>query len=196
MNDTKIPQNPVDNAYEEVWYTTASGRTVKLRGVSPVLIEKVRVGYGKKNPPPQRPMYEAQKAGGDVELLPHDENTVETPEEKKALLDYEAAKAKYDKAINDRIMGLIAARGVVIPQEEIDDPEWWVWQEQMGVEMPDKSDPVAVRRHYLETELIGSPNDLAEILAQVMLISGVDQEVADTLRNLFRGNPQPEEDNV
>lgn len=185
---------PVDSNLAQT-YTTASGQTVLLRGVSPVLIERVRDGFTKKNPPPSPPTYTAEKAGGEKVEMEHTEATVETDAEKQALLDYQEAKEAWDRELNDRVLGLIAVRGVVIPQEDIDDPLWWDMQEMLDVEMPDKADPIAVRRHYIETEVIGSADDLAEILAQVMLMSGVDREVAETLRSLFRPNAQPEADN-
>jgi hypothetical protein len=165
-----------------------SSRGVKavLSGVSPLLLQLINDSFKEERPEPQPPTYTAE-IGGDgenkeVEHLPHDETTLETEEEWVAWRKYKAEKAEWDGILNTRVMRAMVVRGASFPG--MADDGWASEHRFMGLTVPD--DPAEKKYYYYQTEFVGHPSDMINLMGRVMRLSGMNEEAAQVAENLFR----------
>jgi hypothetical protein len=71
-------------------YTTSDGREIPLRPVSRVLVRRLQAKYEI----PETPTYTAQLLGGGTQTFPHDESTLESPEDHRIWREYQEARAE------------------------------------------------------------------------------------------------------
>lgn len=168
-------------------YTTAVGKSIRLKGLPSMLIEKIQgsVVY------PDPPTYEAITVGGDIETHFHNETTLDTddPEQTaknhRAWEEYVAKKAEIDAELSERMMKLMLIKGTEIEMPATD--EWIEEQAFLGVDISKiPTDPLGKKYYYITTEVIGSPGDLNSIMTNIMTISGVSPEAVTAAENSFR----------
>lgn len=168
-------------------YTTTTGITVEILPMPHLLAEQVRAQaeqdaltrYGE----PVRPTYAMTTAGGAVEIQPHDENTLETAQDKAAWAAYTEKKDRIDRHVNRVMIDFVLANCV-----RADLPADETWLEQMeasGLRIPQSK--TAQRVLYLKNVII-NPEDLNAINRKAMELTGVRQEVIDAAQSNF---PRP-----
>lgn len=179
-------------AQERQEYTTANGRAIYLTPVSPLLLQKLNESFDEEWPEPEHPWYDVEIAGGDKERHLHDDKSAEEtgPETVELLNGYRDELRERNAEISRRVMRVIFLKGV--DYGEITD-DWIAEQEYMGIKVPDN--PVGRRMHFIETEVIGSPNDLANIMTEVMAMGGVGRERIDEVKRMFQSRLQGDVDN-
>ena len=158
-------------------FTSSTGRTVKLQAVSPFLIDQVKASVAM----PEPPTYTVTTATGGTETWPHDETTLATDDDKKAWAAYKLAVKNAQAIQNDRVARLILSRGV---QVDIPNDGWREFQTELGVKVPES--PIDLKVHFITTEVIGTPEDLGEIVAQVMGMSTMNERAVGVARDSFR----------
>jgi len=159
-------------------FTLKNGKVIQLRAISPYLIDQLYAGQDEIKPP----TYEAKTASGDVEVHPHDETTLDTDEDKKLWQEYIEKKEAQDNAFNEKMQQVLFLRGMDVSLPETDD--WVEEQAFFGIDVPEKK--IERRLHYITTEIIQSPSDLATIIGRIMALSGVDQKLIKTIDDSFR----------
>jgi hypothetical protein len=169
--------------------TLSNGKKLTVQSINPLLMQKINDSTGDK---PMPPTYESPTAGGDVEINYHDETTVSTPEEKEAWREYQERLAFYNAERNKRFMRAFFSRGVVLNLDAAAMERWAREMKYLGVDVPegDEDDPeIYIERQvlYVETELIGHPNDMILIMKEVMTLSGIDEAEVAAATRLFRG---------
>lgn len=168
-------------------HITSKGITVQIVGVAPALLARVEEGYRLKNPQPVRPTYEAETMGGDIELLPHDETTLRTEEDREAWTTWVQADAAWKNGLNSTMLRAIILKGVMTPPD-YETGDWVELQEYLGVTIP--TNPAERRIHYFETEVMTSKDDIVDILVKVIRASGLNEEEASRIEATFRADVQ------
>lgn len=185
-NGTKV----VQDEQEKKSYTTKSGYTIRFRTIAPSLIAKVQQSIDEA----KKPTYVEERVGGKNEdgtplmiavNVEHDESTLETEEEKQAWADYLRKRDEVDKLRKERIMQLFYLRGIDVDLPNND--EWLEDQRYLGVkDLPDGSDTRGTKLHFLDTEVLASPEDIMEVITAIITLSGVEQEAIEEARAMFR----------
>ncbi len=162
-------------------YQAQNGKTLPLKLISPMLMDKVRSSVSI----PEPPMYEAETAAGNIERHPHDEESLQTDEDREAWEAYKIAKAEATGEQIERIVSLLFTRGVDWDQVPLSDGEWREDQEAFDIEIP--TDRRELYRHYIMTEIISSGEELNDLVATLMEQTGIPKEVMTSVRESFRG---------
>lgn len=167
-------------------FITSSGHRITLSGINNMLLQRV----GMTVEFPEVPKYSVETAYGDVEWHDHNETTLETDEDKEAWEQYqqEHLKAQYQQVEN--VTKLLLTRGVIA--DVPDEAKWRQEQEFFGIELP--SDPMELRMHYITTEVIGSEEELVEMLDVIMELSNIPREVLDAAQESFRSGVEAEQE--
>ena len=172
-------------------FISSTGAIINVTGVSPLLLQKIQASFEKKTPKPVIPTYEAESAGGDIEVLPHNETTVSTEEEKEQWEKYKKEKEQWDRELNEKVLRALILKGVVM---DVDDSAEWVQeQEFLGIDIPDDKNERKI--HYFETEVVGSASDVFALVTEIMKLSGLDEEAIADAESLFRSELQRGKDN-
>jgi hypothetical protein len=158
--------------------TTSKGITVRIVGVSQLWLDKLRTAV--KFPDP--PKYSVTTVTGDVEYHSHDETTLETDEDRRLWAEYQAETAKAEFRRNEMITKYVLTKGV-----EVDIPDSGEWIDMnafLGIDLP--TNPIERKYEYVRSEVVGTAEDLAEIISKVMELSGVPQEALEEAKASFR----------
>lgn len=166
---------------------TTEGREVRLRPVSPVLIQSLQKAVERelraKGLPLDAPTYTVRTDTGDVETHVHDEHSLTTDEERAAWTAYQEAQGQLTAETKARMSKALLMIGAVVE----DPPEGWADEMRyLGVELPD--DPRELRYSYLQLEVLKTPADIMNALVGIMRLSmeGAPKEALDAIEDLFR----------
>lgn len=170
------------------YFQTSNGVRLTIHGVSQVLLQKVVQSV--KFPEP--PYYENETATGDKERQTIDENFLKgedlTPEERKLFTSqleaYQKALHEAEADQNKRVNNAIFLKGIEIPKDMDNEEEWLEEQQFLGVEVPE--DRFERRIHYIQTEILQTPADLASVMEMVMQLSGVPSKELAEAKRLFQ----------
>ena len=83
-------------------------------------------------------------------------------------------------------------KGVVLSMDDVNSGEWRSIQEYFGVEIP--TDPIAVRSHYVKTEILSSADDIQNLMKTLLEASGIDPLILEAAQNSFRNNLRKQEE--
>lgn len=198
---------------------TTAGRKVRLRPVSHIELQEidgvVRREFEERDEPLAVPIYEAQIAGGGVQVFQHDEESLEYPfslalretdgdqeaAEKLAAARTVGARAAWD-AHKDAVARLGAEinrrKGLFLFEEGVADDdtgqawdgtvpkEWIAHRQRHKFEVPE--DPFQLRLFYILRGLLVTQQDQSEAAARVLALTatGVDNEKVTAAIDFFR----------
>lgn len=163
-------------------FITATGVELRLRRISPLLVEKARAS----EPMPERPTYIADTAGGGTEEHPHDDTTLETEEDELAWQTYLMETAFAQRRVNERVVMLLFRRGIDYDALKLPEDDTWITEQReiFGVEVPD--DPFELKMHWLETEALTTPEEIKLLTVELMSMTGCPEEVVAAAERSFR----------
>lgn len=178
-------QNGKEDGVRVEEFHPSSGKTVTLRSVSPLLIQKINATI--KEPEP--PTYKMQTLTGEIEFA-YDEQSIQdesvSDEEKARWRKYLEEKEGVERQRREKLIDILFAKGVEVA---VPDDGWEDDQRFLGLEVPEN--PTARRIHYLQTEVFTSAQDLTDAIAKLMqLTAGITDEDMSDIRASFRGAVQ------
>ena len=172
-------------------YTTVNGREVEYRAIS---LDALRMSwrglekqYRERGEPVDPPTYVFKTASGAEISEPHDAQTDKTPEEQTAWDAHVNALNRLQYEKNVMMMTYIFEDGLAAVQLPEDDG-WLEKHKRRFVEIPE--DPELLREFYLTAEVLITPEDVANIVASVMVLSQqgkVDEAALEIALESFRG---------
>lgn len=171
-------------------FTTAAGREIGIQAVPPLLIEEVRLRAQQTVEVPPKPTYEVELPDGSKMTYEHDEQSVTTEAEKAAWAKYQAALTRQSQVAATKVMELFMAKGTTVDVTG----EWRELQEYFEIKLPDN--PIALKIHFLRTELLTTADDINNLMASIMEASGIDRTVLEAAQNSFRRNIRKEQDAI
>jgi hypothetical protein len=146
---------------------TKDGRAIPLRPVGRRYVEQIMA----KHPVPDAPTYTATIAGGETQTFPHDETTLNTPEEWAAWRKYEADKAQAISAMWGAVSEFLICRCVVLSPPPVE--QWSIDFAEWGLTPPDASDPKALKVFWVENELVPDPDDQGALMGELYRMGGI-----------------------
>lgn len=163
-------------------YVTSGGKEIELTLVPPLQAQMARNAaikeatalYGEAKCPTYTTAMD--------EVLPHDETTLETDEDKAAWKKYQKVLAKHDEHVGQATMRFFLFYGVNADPDA--DTSWEARQRVFKIEIP--SDPIERKIHYIQTELIFSRDDIEQITTRLMTMGGVRPEMVEAAVSSFR----------
>ena len=72
--------------------------------------------------------------------------------------------------------------------------EWRELQEYFEIKLPEN--PIALKIHFLRTELLTTTDDINNLMASIMEASGIDRTVLEAAQNSFRRNLRQEQNAI
>jgi len=177
-------------------FTTVQGVEIPIRPVSPTLVAKIAPTvlreFGVEGPP----TYTVEIVGGGTQEFPHDETTLDVPGDPDATAENRAEWDEYvdtvdaaNREANKRFLRLLYLKGVDI---ELPEDETWIEdQEFLGFEVPE--DPRDRKIHYIQTELLTTIHDSNRLIAELMGLNQIAEEV-ESAEDSFRGGVEGETD--
>jgi len=189
---TKKPAEPQDGLFE---YTTASGMAIPLSGISLIALERAEAGIeedmrdeGARLDPPT---YEVEVLGGDTLTYELDGDSLEAegdPEEtarrKREWHEYQAAKAELRKRQDDvRNEMIFDSIMLALPEDD----GWMEKQRRYHIRIPE--DLESRRRHWIETEVLKSIEDMVGMISYILAKSAsgdIELEDVEAAKKSFR----------
>jgi len=167
-------------------YTTTSGLRVILTGLPPLVPQRIdsSIEY------PKKPTYEVPLATGDVEVYEHDEDTLQTDEDRQAWADYLEAQEDAETELTEKLLYAVLVECVELTTYEDMFAAWKKRQFLIGIPLSDDED--INKFNFMQTDVFRDADDIGEILTIVMSLTGVSMEDLAEARNSFPGEVEPE----
>jgi hypothetical protein len=167
-------------------FTTTSGYTIKLKAVSPLLIQKVTALLHDPKPP----VYTVKGLGGEEIAFEHDETSIQDPAtsavERLQWKEYQKQLREIEAQRRSKLIDIMFARGIVF---DLPDTDWEQEHEFLGLTVP--TNPIEKKVHFLQTEVFTSAADITEVIALLMqMTSGLSETEMDAIRATFRRSVQ------
>jgi len=168
-------------------YTSSRGKTVEFLPMPPMLLARIEDQVDKQFGDIPVPTYEADSIGG-VQHLQHTENTVESAEDIAAWAEYQALLSQKSEKVSSLVL---RALQIECLRPIIDDDDDWVERmEFMEMEVPEgKYDRQLC---WVESQFIGSSDDISACMSIPMELAGVSEEDMAAAEKMFRDTVQEE----
>ena len=176
--------------------TTTRGKTVRLTGIDPLLLDALRASVKW----PAQPTYEINTAliKGEIHDLTWDivqeEAEQGDPElaavYKLQMEQYEADTKTANAEFNMRLTKAVIDGGVLVDPDA--DEDWAETREFLGIGL--SKNKKQRKYDYVVSNIIGCDQDLYDILAVVMEMTGVPKEDLVAARRMFRSGVSEEQD--
>jgi hypothetical protein len=166
---------------------TTSGHTIIIKPLSPFLLDKLNTAF----PVPDPPTYEIETATGDIETHFHDEESLETGEDREAWEAYNVEFNRIAQEKNDASIKVFIDQGVILPDEIA--PEIEHWKDLLiscGIPVP-KSE-IDQKVEFVKDIVLTNPDDIMLVMSEVVKLSGVSEKLVrqaeDSFRDQVEGN--------
>jgi len=183
-----------ENEFEEIEFTNSDGFTVILGGLAPLDIQAVINSVEQ----PEKPTYDAELAGGGIETLYHDEESIKgDPEAEKLWAAYEEKQTEAGILVTEKVINTVLLDGVTLPEElPIPMSRWISRQKLKGVEFPKdengNDDADSVELAFKTAYVVKHSTDATNLLELVMELTGVSKEVLDEAKESFPDQVEPD----
>lgn len=160
-------------------FVSSKGASIELRPVSQFKIDTLRAS---KHETPA-PTYEMSVAGGGKQVIPLDQIIAANQGRLEEWNQYLEKRAKEEEEHSKKFLFLIIWEGVQITVPDMDS-EWQKVNDFLGIEVPENL--VERKLFYVYNELLGTPQDLGDLIAEIFAVSQIDEEAVKQLRDSFR----------
>lgn len=183
MTDLIVEQKRTKNVF-----VNSVGKSFPISGMSPMEIERIRTATrdrfktaGRRLEPPT---YTTTAVDGTVQTFPHNENTVETDEDRAALAEYNRAVSDMEIESNTT---LSRASILCVEADPMKDKRW---VGRMGIlNIPIPGDEFECLNLYVETEVLKSVEDIAGLMVSALYSGGtVDEGGVSAAEAAFRSS--------
>lgn len=161
-----------------------NGYKLVVSAISPLAPKAIEVQYRKDNPEPKAPTYKVDTLiEGVIEEFEHTDETVETEEEKQALLKYREVLEDWQTGLTQRILKLFFAQGVTLVLEEEQRKKLAEQLEVLQINVPENNTERDVL--YLEMFVISTGDDMKKIIETVLAETGIKEDALEAANALF-----------
>jgi hypothetical protein len=163
-------------------FKSSKGAILELKPVSQFKLDSLRAS--KKDIP--IPTYQAKVAGGGTQEFPLDREIAEHKNRLPEWEAYVAASKALDADYSKKFFELLVWEGVELEVPDADS-EWQKSSEYFGLAIPEN--PIERKLFYIYNEVFGIPEDLTNLITEIMTVSQMDAEAVAKLRASFRNQP-------
>lgn len=160
-----------------------NGYKLLVEPVSPLAPKAIEIQYRKKNPAPERPTYEVEAAGGVVETFEHTHESVETTEEKEALLAWQDANEEWQAGLTYKLLRLFLSQGIALKLTKKQKEN--IESQLVALELDTPENEKERDLFYLETFIINSTDAMQDVIEAVLAETGVKGEALDAANATF-----------
>lgn len=174
----------------EHFFETTAGVKIKIQPISMLDLQlaqrAVENEFRERGEPIDPPTYEIEVLGGEKEVHPHTETTIQDAgmEEKASWERYLEAIGKMQMEIQDRT-ALVFLEGICI---ELPADDAWIKRRKrlFGEDVPEDEDQRKL--YYINNVLLKTPADKAGLMLDIQRLSltGTSQEAIEAMEDLFR----------
>jgi hypothetical protein len=164
-------------------FTSTKGVIIALKPVSQFKIDSLRAA--KEEIP--APTYTAKVAGGDSFEYPLDEEIARNKGRLDEWNEYKAKVARAEAEHAKKFLELLIWEGVDAETPGADS-EWQKTSDYFGMKLPEN--PIERKFVYVYNELLGTPEDIGDLISSIMSVSKIDEEAVSKLRDSFRAGIQ------
>lgn len=157
-------------------FTNSIGKSFPVVGLSPMEIERIRkvtldkyIAAGRRV---TAPTYETVTVDGTKQIFDHNENTIETAEDRAAFEDYKKTLAELDLEANIK---LTRAAMMAVDADPKSDSRWLARMKNLEIPIP--SEEFELLTLYVETNVLKSVEDIAGLMTAVLYAGGTVDEV-------------------
>lgn len=162
---------------------TVNGYKLVVSSISPLAPKSIEMQYRKQHPEPQPPTYKVEAVGGVTEEFPHTRETVETTEEKEALLKYEENLNTWMAELSLLTMRMFLTQGVELHLTKKQVEKAKNSLKLLGMNLP--TDEQELNLLILEMFVIQKTDDMEKISQAILAETGISQEVLETAEATF-----------
>jgi hypothetical protein len=137
------------------------------------------------------PTYETKVAGGDTINLPMDEVIAKNKDRMDEWNAYSKLVQMNEARFTQKWIELLIWEGIDLEVPD-KDSEWQKTSEYFGLTVPDN--PIERKLFYVYNEFLGTTDDLGELVAQISIVSQIDEDAVAKLRDSFRHGVQGQAD--
>lgn len=167
------------NRNERQTYVTAMGKTVEFIGVSPFEINEIQQ-LVELPPVPTRKIETA--VPGYSEEEPLSEEDLRDDEERRIWTEYVRQRDAASAKRNELVTNFILLEGIRFDLDEME--AWKAKRKRWGLPVPD--DEKELHLAYVKTAVIGSVEDVNNIVAGVVSKQGVDEATLKSIQSTFQ----------
>lgn len=160
-------------------FTSSNGRAITIRPVSQFKIDTIR---GSKKEVPV-PTYTVTNVAGEAQEFPLDEEIAKNQGREAEWAAYKAAYAKNEAAFAKKYFSLLVWDGTDV---EID----LDWEEECRFFGTLPENRIEKKVQYVYDQILMTPEDMNDLMAEILLVSQISKEVVDNLRATFRARIQ------
>lgn len=164
-------------------FTSSKGAVLELKPVSQFKIDTLRASKVDVSVP----VYQAMIVGGGTQEYPLDAEIAKNKNRLPEWEAYQAAHAKQEADYAKKFLELMIWDGteVCVPDVESD---WQKSSDYFGITIP--VNPIERKLFFVYNELLGTPEDIGELIAEIFSVSKIDEEAVQNLRDSFRAGIQ------
>lgn len=164
-------------------FSSSKGIAIELKPVSQFKLDTLKSSKEEI----EVPTYKANLASGETQFIELDEEIARNKGRLDEWNSYINAKKALDAKYSQKFLELLIWEGVdvTVPDTE---SEWQRVQEHFGIKVPDE--PIARKLHYVYNELLATPEDIGNLMSDILSVSQIDEEAVGKLRNSFRSGVQ------
>jgi hypothetical protein len=157
-------------------FINSAGKEYPVTGLSPMEIERIRkstfdkfVAAGRRLNPPT---YTVTAVDGATQTLDHNENTLETDDDRAAFAEYKKATDELTVEGNTK---LSRAAMLAVDVDPLKDRRWISRMKVLEIPLP--ADDFDLLLMYVDTEVLKSVDDIAGLMTAVLYSGGTVDEV-------------------
>lgn len=160
-------------------FSSSRGSVLNLKPVSQFKLDSLRTA----NRVVPIPTYQTSVVGGASETIPLDEKIAKNKGRVEEWEAYLEEKKQADQFNAKKFWELMVWEGVEVevPGEE---SQWYQTCKHFGMDVPEN--PVERKLFYVYNELLGTPEDIANLISEIFAVSQIDAKVVAKLRESFR----------
>lgn len=172
-----------DGKQEFKTFSSSKGVVLELRPVSQFKIDTLRASQIEV----PVPLYEVKTVAGETQNVPLDEIIAKNKNRLEEWEAYIAAKKESDADHAKKFMELMIWEGVAV---DVPGPEseWESTSAHFGIKIPENL--IERKLFYIYNELLGTSEDIGNLISEILSVSQIDEEAVRTLRNSFRSGIQ------
>lgn len=166
-------------------FSSSKGVVIELRPVSQFKIDTLRASQEEV----PVPIYVAETVAGEKQEFPLDEIIAKNKDRMDEWEAYQARKHAVEADHAKKFMELIIWEGVSV---EVPGPDssWQKTSEHFGIRIPENE--IERKLFYVYNELLGTSQDIGDLISAILSVSQIDEEAVAKLRNSFRSGIQRE----
>ena len=160
-----------------------SGYKLVVSSISPLAPKAIEIQYKKTNLEPEQPTYTVKAVGDVVETFKHTAESVETPEEKAALLAWKEKHDEWMSGLTYKLLRLFLSQGVELKLTPKQQKSLEVETGLLELDVPENKTERDL--FYIETFVLTDQDKMQTLIEEVLAETGISSEALEVAAETF-----------